>query len=557
MNMPRMVIPIAVLSFPGCWLVPASGQAPTAGSIEGHVVNSLTGAPVRDAAITLRGPYDTRILLPGQPGVSPAPPAVQTASNEQGDFQISNLRPGNYELLQRHAGFVPSTLEHIGNAIELLSLEPGQPILTVVVKLTPASVVTGKITDASGQPVQDAQVTVMRRAYTVVGQPRDSNAAGIARTDDRGIYRASGFAAGAYGLKIDPPPAFTQPRDQSGLAYTTTYYPDATDAAGMATFEVDTGAARTVDVKLRKSRVFHISGRTLGPDGLGKGSGTLQLLRRDGALGTALGSVSFNSYDGNFEISGVPAGSYVMAASPVNASSERLFARQPIDVTANLEGIRVQLAAGRQVGGSVRIEGKAAGSLQGTRIELCRLNNGVSLPPAPVKDDLSFSFQNGAFGHYTVCVFHLPAAYYVKSVLYDGKEVPAAGFEAASDASLSIVVSVTGASRLNGKVLDSAGKPARYALVTLFPTNAIAMSALTGVTDANGDFVFSAVRPGQYKVLAWESPGSALLLQAAGLEALKPLDAKSATVKLKPGGRETVQLNWVSTEEKEKAFVVR
>jgi hypothetical protein len=358
-------------------------------------------------------------------------------------------------------------------------------------------------------------------------------------------------------LKIDPPAAFTVPRDPSGLAYTTTYYPDATDPAAMGMFEVGPGATHNVDVQLQKNTVFHISGRVLDPDGLGKGAGRLQLLRKDGAAGTALGSVSYNSFDGSFEISGVPAGSYLMVASPANASGERLFARQPITVTANTENIRVQLAPGRQVHGSVRIEGKANGSPQGIRIELCRLNNGVSLPPAPVKDDLSFSFQNGAFGHYTVCAANLPAAYYVKSVLNGGKEVPAGGFETVADASLSIVVSAAGASRVDGKVLDSAGKPATYALVTLFPTDGIAMSALTGVTDANGAFVFPAVRPGQYKVLAWEASGSALMLQGAGLESLKPLDAKSATVKLKPGGRATVQLNLVSAEEEERAFAVR
>jgi hypothetical protein len=319
---------------------------------------------------------------------------------------------------------------------------------------------------------------------------------------------------------------------------------------------VDTGATRHIDVKLPKTPVFHLGGRVLGPDGLGKGPGRLQLLRKDGAAGTMLGAVSANNSDGNFEISGVPAGSYLMVASPT-AAGETWSARQPIDVTANREDIRVQLAPARQIRGSVRIAGKAAGGLHGTEIQLCRLSDAGSVPPAPVKDDLSFSFQNLSLGHYTVCVAHLPAAYYVKSVLYDGKEVPATGLEAVSDASLSIVVSAAGTSRLDGKVLASAGKPATYALVTLFPTDGIAMSALTGVTDASGDFVFPAVRPGQYKVLAWEASGLALVLQGAGLEALKPLDAKSATVRLKPGGRETVQLNWVSAEEKEKAFSAR
>src|ERR1039457_1948576 len=121
--MPRMVILVAVLSFAGCWLVPASGQAPTAGSIEGQVVNALTGAPVRDAAITLRGPYDTRILLRSGSIPAPAPLLARTVSDDQGNFQIPNLGRGNYELISSRAGFMAATLGRIGNGIELLRSE--------------------------------------------------------------------------------------------------------------------------------------------------------------------------------------------------------------------------------------------------------------------------------------------------------------------------------------------------------------------------------------------------------------------------------------------------
>jgi hypothetical protein len=57
--------------------------------------------------------------------------------------------------------------------------------------------------------------------------------------------------------------------------------------------------------------------------------------------------------------------------------------------------------------------------------------------------------------------------------------------------------------------------------------------------------------------LAWEDSSLALRLQSAGLGPLQPLDAKSLVVQLRSGGRETVELHWVSTEEKQRVFAAR
>lgn len=551
--MPPTIRVVAVLSFLGSFLVPASSQISDKGALQGQVVQSVTGAPLRDVVISLSGPYETPVLLRNQPTV---PSAARAVSDEQGNFQFSGLLPGNYRVIARRSGFVVPESGTVPLAVELIPVRAGEQARKVVLKLNPASAITGKIVDADGAPVQDATVTVLRTAYAAPGRRFYSQISSAGRTDDRGIYSVVSVLPGTYSLRVDPPALLTQLRDPAGLSYATAYYPEGSDPAGMKTFEVSVGTTKSVDVKLKRVRVFSVSGRVLDANGMGANSATAQLLRDDGSRLTMVGTGTYPRGGGSFEITDVPAGSYVLTASST-VDSARSFGRQRIDVAADVENVRVQPASTGPIQGAVQVEGAAAGSLKGTEIELCRVDSGGVVSPARLKDDLTFSFPNTTASQYTVCVAHLPAPYYVKSVLWGGKEVPASGLDSASAAPLSIAVSAEGAARVEGSVQDSAGKPAPYALVTLFPLDGSALSALTGQAGADGDFVFEAVRPGSYKMLAWESSGSALVMQSAGLEALKPLDGKSATVTLGPGAREKTRLTWVSAEEKQRAFSVR
>jgi hypothetical protein len=543
---------IFVVSLVGWLLTPLGAQTPASGSIQGQVVRALTGAPIPGAIVTLRGPFDKPVLLvrPNNAALTPTPAPAQTASDGQGNFRFSNLASGNYELAPRHNGYVPAPGTRPGVAVELFPVAAGQQVSGVVLKLEPVAVVTGKVLDAAGEPVQGALITLIRRTYTVPGRP-DYTRFNAMRTDDHGIYWTTG-AAGTYSLKIDPPAALVEQKDPSGQVYTTTYYPDSIDPAAMATFDVAMGATRSVDIQLHRRAAFRISGRAIGPDGLGRSYGSLQLLRDDGATATAIGTALRSSFDGNFEIAGVPAGSYLLAASYIPDQS--FFARQPIQVSGNMDDVRLQLHSAHEIRGSVRVEGKAAGDLNGSSVELCALDHAEPVRTTPLNTDFTFSFPGITQGHYAVCVTHLPAAYYVKSVQYDGRELPATGLDAAVGAGLSIVVSAVGAARLVGKVLDASGKPAPYALVTLFPLNGAAMSAVNAYSDGDGTFAFPAVRPGPYKAMAWEDNGNALLLQSGGVELLKSLNAGSAAVRLRAGGKQTIQLHWVSAREKERIF---
>jgi hypothetical protein len=57
--------------------------------------------------------------------------------------------------------------------------------------------------------------------------------------------------------------------------------------------------------------------------------------------------------------------------------------------------------------------------------------------------------------------------------------------------------------------------------------------------------------------MAWETAGSARVLQTAGMKPFQTLLAKSEVVTLKRGARSTMQLTMVSAEEKLNALAAR
>jgi hypothetical protein len=127
------------------------------------------------------------------------------------------------------------------------------------------------------------------------------------------------------------------------------------------------------------------------------------------------------------------------------------------------------------------------------------------VPRASIGADGAFVFEHVLPRHHIVGFTGLPAGAYVKSVKYGGREVPATGFAFDADSSLEITLSGQGGAQLTGSVLDKSGAPAPYAMVMALPSDdGPAESARDVMADEKGNYVFPALRPGTYKVLAWE-----------------------------------------------------
>jgi len=83
-----------------------------------------------------------------------------------------------------------------------------------------------------------------------------------------------------------------------------------------------------------------------------------------------------------------------------------------------------------------------------------------------------------------------------------GQEVSAYDVEILFSAEIEIVLS-TQAGTITGSVLNNDGKPSSGSRTALIPSDSDSRLA-TQLADDNGKFKFTAVRPGTYKLFAWE-----------------------------------------------------
>ena len=135
-------------------------------SVDGVVVNSLTGAHLARVQVTLK-----------DPAVNPAGLQYGARTTEDGRFSISGIKPGSYSVTAEHVGFSAprSASGHI-----VVALKAGDETGDVRVNLDPAGAITGRITDAHGDPLEHAEVTV----EGVTNKE--------ATTDDKGQFRIGG-----------------------------------------------------------------------------------------------------------------------------------------------------------------------------------------------------------------------------------------------------------------------------------------------------------------------------------------------------------------------------
>jgi len=125
--------------------------------IGGTIVNAVSGEPMRRAAIST--------------------PDSATLSDAAGSFRFCGLPAGSYSINAEKPGFL------MGGA--RATVGPSREDLTL--RLQPLAVLTGKVTDGDGNPVEGANVQLLSFA---IGNGRRNVRLEAAQTaDDRGEYR--------------------------------------------------------------------------------------------------------------------------------------------------------------------------------------------------------------------------------------------------------------------------------------------------------------------------------------------------------------------------------
>ncbi|MCC6862574.1 MAG: carboxypeptidase regulatory-like domain-containing protein [Bryobacterales bacterium] len=531
--------------------VPPAGSTQLA-KIEGRVVHALTGEPVRKAQLTLR--KRVREAMPVMSGES-------TVSDDEGKFRFDRVEPGTYSLYAERTGFLRQEYGARSNSYmgTPITVRPGEAMSSISFKLLPQSVIAGRVVNDEGEPVQQAQVMVIRQSGSGGQGPASAGAA----TNDIGEFRVANLSPGRYLLRVmpqqgffgGPPPA--PPKSEGGKgrqANVPTYYPGVSDAAAASPVEVTPGQQVTgLSITLQKGWVYRISGKLTAPPAAGQMTRLMLMPRERNPLSISFfgGAGGFVKPDGSFQIDNVQSGSYYVAAMQhdmAGGGRPQVVARTPVDVTdQDVEGVLLQVQAGVDISGSVRVEAKEKTvSTAGMRVALTPAE-GIPLntPNAAVGADGTFQLAGVMPDRYYLAFYGTPENYYVRSAQFGSEDALRSGLQVGGGGKLDIVLAQGGAT-VHG-VVQHEEKPYGGAFVLLAPEpygpQAISLRKIAS-SDQNGRFEFKGVAPGEYRLYAWLEPQLPLPSDA---EAMKPFESKSVKITAREGGSEQTTLAVIET----------
>jgi protocatechuate 3,4-dioxygenase beta subunit len=531
-------------------LIPASATGEPApsptlpsivGSVEGQVVNAVTGAPLGATTVTL-GMTQRAASPQGTMGAAIGAPASQpeatVETDEQGRFTFRSVDPDVYYISAERRGFTSAgpagRAGMIGNAIVVGN---GQRLSGYTIKLAPQGVIAGKVVDEFGEPAVNLQAVLYRAEYGS-GVRRLVRMA-VATTDDLGKFRLAGMAPGAYYLATmrSPQNRLSRPTGQepaNEVGFGIVWYPNAAEAAGATPVVVAAAAEVSIDIVTRRTKLATIRGTVADGEGGSVERPVIGLTPRGLATATSIG-IPIMRPGGEFEVSNVPAGSYILSARMLQngtpAARSQRMAFLPVEVRdSNIEGVQLRLTSGRQVRGTVKWEGGGmrSGSLSGSTAE------GISAWAQVSPMDGTFTFPSIWPLTYTLDM-SLPAECYVKSIRYGGRDAQGGEVDFNGDGELEIVVSASAAS-LDGVAVDRQQRPASGATVVLSPADTPGR-VLSGRADGQGAFHFGGLRPGSYRAYAFE--GDAADLSPESLATFQP---RATMVVLQESARGKVQL---------------
>jgi hypothetical protein len=490
-----------------------------------------------------------------------------------GSFSIENVLPGRYHLFAEHSGLLDVDRQRSHGDGRILTIAPGQDLKDLRIRFQAAAVIRGRVTDEDGEPVQDAEVTVLRQTF-VSGHSHWQQTGGE-RTNDLGEFRIPNLPAGNFYVSANPPPDVKTLIESAGRAsnesrnaekaassYQTTYYPGTTDRSQAMPVQLHAGDDFPVNFSLTPAPSLSIRGMVVNLPP--RTSATIMLQSRDFNVIQNGGEIH---KDGSFVIRDVSPGSYTITAS-VDGGAVPMTARQSLQVgSTGVDGLRLSPQPGATVRGRLRVE--TSGSL--SRFDAGQVfltlqslsdedSGGFTMGDrftnlAHVGADGSFVWNDVPPGNYYVQLLGETGAnqdWFVKSALAGGRDVNDTGLNVNGGQMILDVTVSASAGVVGGVVVDSKGQPTADVVVVAVPEARLRSRVdryRKTVTDQSGNFSLHGLRPGDYTVFAWDNVEGEAYYNP---EFLKNYEGQGTELRLVEGERKTLQVNLTrQTEEQQ------
>jgi hypothetical protein len=498
-------------------------------ALTGVVVDSSTGEPIHGALVQVGG-SQTRAMLTGPDG------KFDFEGLARGVVVVSPRKPGysnEYELSDGHR--LPPTFE----------LDSSTAPITL--KLIPEGVIFGRVTAENNEPVESLPVNFTKVSIVDGRMHRETRS--FPPTNENGEFRMGELRPGTYYISVGPSenpvvqPSENQARGPQG--YGMTFYPAASDTESAAPIQISPGTRAEADFSILPKPLYRVTGTV---SGIAQGMSTNIVVGNGGGQQASV-EAQVDSQTGLFDVRSVPSGSYEVVVFAQDKQGNVLSGSTQVNVHSNVSNVHVTVAPII----SIPVEfvfNIANGAPEGHPIPAS-----VDLVPTDYgRIDMVSSHSAEAFsnslgsvgisdvepGSYSVRIT-ARGPWYVESATYGSTDLFRDAMNVASGAApgkIEIVVRDDGAA-LSGTVVND-GQPAQ-GMVLIMPDRAPAYPQVAD-TDAEGNFQFSMLAPGNYRVLAFDRLDN---LEYTNSQALQPFVTSGKDVTLEANGKAAIQVELV------------
>jgi hypothetical protein len=494
----------------------AGAERPAA--ISGQVIAGDTGRPLQRAQVRLVQ-IETSTVTVNAPLEHRG-----TATDAGGRYEFKNLPAGRYLIgASKGAAYLRMSWGQrspngFGKPLGVLA---GDSVEHVDFTLTRGGVITGRIVDEAGEPLQDLQVTAMREQ--IIRGTRQLQPANQATTNDIGEFRIFGLAPGQYYVqavwrRLDPG-ASASP-DRTG--YPVTFFPGTTSEAEAQ--RVTVAAGQTIDdlaMALSPIKTVRVDGIVVDTDGRPMANAVVDALASIGGNNVIGGGQPVRP-DGTFMFANLAPGDYVFRAqSPPSKNMATLkLTVAGEDVTGlRLVALPPAVLTGRiVVDSSIAFPSGALSLMAGADEQL--MPGGVA--PVGVGDDLTFELT-ALPGRNRINAINMPPGWTLRSVRVSNVDLIDEGVEVKPGDRISgVEIEVTDTiATIAGVATNARGEPATESTVLVFPADELRWKqggrryVQTVLPGRDGRYRIAGVVPADYYIIAldkvepgeWWEPG--------------------------------------------------